>query len=183
MTGRKGTVEQRSAQKRLRRTVARLEDEILADIEVVYKKPIEEWDWEELSRGYPKDEDGAFPKRKPAWITPAITAEVQRRMRNLSEHELMTYAQQAIKTLAGLMTNEEYDDFGKPVVPASVKMQSATYILNHVIGTPKARVEVVEHNPLMEMMGAVLVNPDGNPSHIVVEGTIEEPDDDDGGGE
>ncbi|MGD9729504.1 MAG: hypothetical protein AB7V39_24440 [Nitrospiraceae bacterium] len=153
---------------------------MMADIELVYKKPLEEWDWEELSKGYPRDVDGAFPRRKPDWITPAIRAEAQRRMRNMSEHELMTYAQAAIATLAELMTEQGVDDFGKPLVPATVRADAAKYILNHVIGTPKARVEVSEHNPLIDLMAGVLVNPDGLPSHTIVEGEVVEDSDDNG---
>jgi hypothetical protein len=182
VASRRGTAEQRSAARRVRRNAARLEDEILADIEVVYRKPVEEWDWEELSRGCPRDDNGDFPTRKPGWITPAINAEAQRRMRTLSEHELMTFARSAISTLAELMTDDGMDDFGKPLVPATVRADCAKYILNHVIGTPKARVEVNESNPLVDLMASVLVNPDGLPSHqgMVIDGSLAD-DEDDGG--
>lgn len=171
---------EKAAARRLRRTTTRLEDEVLADIEVAYRKPVAEWDWEELSRGHPRDEDGSFPRRKPKWITPAIHAEVQRRMRALSEHELMTYATQAIQTLAELMGESGVDDFGKAIVPATVRADCAKYILNHVIGTPKARVELNESNPLVDLLAGVLVNPDGNPSHAIIEGEVVEDNEDEG---
>jgi hypothetical protein len=164
--------------KELRKTAAKLEENMRERIDQMYEKPVDEWDWEELSKGQPRLEDGSFPKGRPKWITPAIQAEVQRRMRALSEQELMTHARQAIITLSDLMTDNDYDDFGKPVVPASVKLQSAQYILNHVIGTPKARVEMSQSNPLVELMGGILVNPDGEPSHQIIEGEVVE---DDGG--
>lgn len=171
----------RAVRRRLRENVNRLEEEITKDIETLYQKPIDEWDWEELSRGRPRGADGKFQGDKPKWITPAVQAEARRRMRTLTEDELMTHAMDAIKVLKELMTDQGIDDFGKPTTPGSVKLQAAQYILNHVIGTPKARVEVNDGaNPLAELMGGVLVNPDGQPSHIVIEGEVVE-DDDDGG--
>lgn len=171
----------RAARRRLRENVDRLEEEIGKDIAVVYQKPIEEWDWEELSKGRPRDKSGGFSGRRPTWITPAVSAEAKRRMRQLTEEQLMAHAEEAIDVLRDLMTDNNEDDFGKPHVPASVKLDAAKYILNHVIGTPKARVEVQETNPLRDLMADVLVNPDGEPSHIIIEGEVVEDDDEDGG--
>ena len=175
----------RAARRRLRENSARLEKDIYADIAVVYRKPVDEWDWEELSRGRPRGEDGTFKGEKPRWITPVIQAEARKRMRMLTEDELMTHASTAIDVLKDLMTDENYDDFGKPTTPAAVKLQAATYIINHIIGTPRARVEVDSHNPLVDLMGAILVNPDGEASHsIVIEGqVVGEEEELDGGGE
>lgn len=174
----------RSARRRLRNDIEKLEDNIMTDIALAYQKPVEEWDWEELSRGRPRGADGKFYGNKPKWITPAITAEAQRRMRVMTEQELMTHGFEAIRVLKDIMGDLEVDDFGKPIVPASVKLDAAKYILNHVIGTPKARVEVESSNPLQDLMGQVLVNPDGNPSHMmVIEGSVVEDEADDDGGE
>lgn len=169
----------RAVRRRLRDNVDRLEQEIAKDIELVYQKPIDEWDWEELSHGRPRGANGKFQGDKPSWITPAIQAEARRRMRTLTEDQLMTHAFDAIDVLKELMSDTGVDDFGKPTTPASVKLQAAQYVLNHVIGTPKARVEVNDGtNPLAELMGGILVNPDGEPSHVVIEGTVVEDDDD-----
>jgi hypothetical protein len=173
----------RAVRRRLR-TGNRTEEEMLEDIETLYQKPVDEWDWEELSRGMPKGPDGKFGGSRPKWITPAIQSEARRRMRIVSEEQLMVHADAAIKTLSQLMADMDVDDVGKPIVPASVKMQAATYILNHTIGTPKARVEIETHSPLMEMMGGVLMNPDGKPSHhVIIEGEVveDEAEDSDGG--
>lgn len=168
----------RAARRRLRENTERLEDEIMSDIATVYEKPVEEWDWEELSHGRPRSERGYFDGRKPSWITPAITAEARRRMRTLTEDELMVHAGTAINVLKDIMTNSEQDDFGKPVVPASVRVDAAKYVLNHIIGTPKARVEVNETNPIRDMMADVLVNPDGEASHMVIDMPGDADDDD-----
>lgn len=178
----------KAVRRRLRQKSERLTNEILRDIEIVYQKPVAEWDWEELSKGRPREEDGTFGRGgKPGWITPAITAEVQRRMREMTEQELMTHAFDAIRSLKDLLGNEEVDEMGKPIVSASVKLQAATYIINQTIGSPKAKVEFSgQTDPLANFMADVLVNPDGTPSHnMVIEGSVieNEEDDDDMGGE
>lgn len=151
------------------------------DIELVFEKPIDQWDWEELSHGRPRNKNGTFQGNKPKWITPAITAEAKRRMRTLTEDELMTHARDAITVLVGMMTNDEVDDFGKPHVPASVKAQCSQYIINQAIGTPTAKVEVTSASPLELLMADVLVNPDGQPSHQIIEGSVVEDETEDDG--
>lgn len=174
----------RAARRRLRSRAERLDEEVHKDIEIVYKKPIEDWDWEELSRGRPRGANGKFDGRKPSWITPAITAEARRRMRTFTEGELMVHASAAIDVLKEIMTDQTQDDFGKPVVPASVRVDAAKYVLNHVIGTPTARVEVSETNPIADLMADVLVNPDGEPSHMVIDMPADwDDDEEEGGGE
>lgn len=185
-TGDRTSQKLRAARTRLRKNAGRLNESVMKDIELIYKKPVEEWDWEELSHGRPRGKDNTFKGRPPSWITPAIQAEARKRMRVFTEDQLMVHAEDAIKVLSSLMKDTDTDEKGNYVVPASVKYQAATYILNHIIGTPKARVEVDTHNPLIELMGGILVNPDGEPSHRVIEGTIvvdeelEEDEDDDG---
>lgn len=173
----------RAARNRLRKNMDRLETAVMDDIVLVYQKPVEEWDWAELSRGRPRGEDGTFAGNKPKWITPVIQAEARKRMRMLTEDQLMVHAESAINVLKELMGDQGVDDFGKPTTPAAVKLQAAQYILNHIIGTPKARVEIDTYNPLVELMGGVLVNPDGEPSHQIIEGTIVAEDEEDEDGE
>lgn len=104
-------------------------------------------------------------------------------MRILTQQELMVHAQTAIETLVGLMTNQEVNDWGNAVVPAGVKMNCAQYVLNHVVGMPKQRVEMDTHNPLEELLGSILVNPDGQPSHgpMILDGELVDDEEDDGG--
>lgn len=174
------TAARTGARARIRRNT----EEILADLEIVYQKPVEEWDWEELSFGCPRDADGNFPGQKPKWITPIIAAEAKRRMREMTEDQLLRFGQDAIRLLMKLVKNDEVDEWGRPVVSASVKMQGLQYILNQVLGTPVAKVAVVSGSPLEAMLADVLVNPDGEASHdnrMVID--MEEGDDDMDGGE
>jgi hypothetical protein len=178
------TVAKRSAtatRARLRRNARRLEEEIYEDLADIYEKPVEEWDWEELSHGRPRGENGKFQGGKPEWITPAIQAEARRRMRTLTEDELMVHAQAAMGVLVELMGDSDVDDFGKPLVPASVRADCAKYIINQVIGTPTAKVEVAGASKFESLMADILVNPDGEASHMVIEAAqaVDEDDDED----
>lgn len=164
------------------RVVAKAQDDYVRELERFHKKPIGEWDWEELARGKPRDPrtGGFVGGSRPEWITPAVQAEARRRMKELTEEELMVSAETAIGVLNSLMRDTETDEFGKPIVAPSVKLDAAKYILNHVIGTPKARVKVEQTNPLIELMGGILVNPDNQPSHQVIDvEVVEESEDDD----
>ena len=180
----------RAARTRLRRAHERGErdtDQIKRDIAIAYGKPLEEWDWEELSRGRarpPGDhEPGKIRGRRPKILAEGqlINLEAQRRMRALAEHEILTLADEALRCLFELITNDEVNEWGAPLVPAGVKLQASQYIMNHVIGTPKQRHEVSGTNPLAELMGGVLVNPDGRASHEIVDGEVVE--DEEGGDE
>jgi hypothetical protein len=165
----------RAARTRLRRAHERGErdtDQIKKDIAIAYGKPLEEWDWEELSRGRARpagEQKGNIRGRKPKILAEGqlLNMEAQRRMRALSEHEILTMADEALRCLFDLMTDDEVNEFGSPMVPAGIKFQAAKYIMDHVIGTPKQRHEVSGTNPLAELMGGILVNPDGEPSHDV----------------
>jgi hypothetical protein len=70
-----------AARARLRRRKVTDTDGIKADIEVVYGKPIEEWDLEELTRGRPRNPDGTFAGAKPPAAIAGVTAtELQQRL-------------------------------------------------------------------------------------------------------
>lgn len=176
------------ARRRLRNAAASertVTPQMKRDVEIIYHKPIEEWDWEELSRGRVRNPNGGGFKNgnDNASLVPIITDEAKRRMRELTEHQIMTLGQQAITVLRDLMTNNEIDDWGKAVVSPAVKVQAATYVLNHIIGTPGHRQEETGKDKLLELMGGVLVNPDGRASHDneIIDGEIvedEEEDDD-----
>lgn len=178
----------REARKRIRKanieSPNKVTPEMIRDIEIIYNKPITEWDWEELSKGRVKGPDGKFaPGASNKAIMPIVTEEAKRRMRDLTEYQVLALGNQAVEMLKKLMENNEYDDWGKPVVPPSVKLQAATYALNHIIGTAAKREETGGQDKLLELMGGVLVNPDGRASHDneIIDGEIVEDEDEDGG--
>lgn len=128
------------------------------DIEMLYGRPVEEWDFEELQHGCPRKPNGKFPRHKPAWLTPIIMAEAQRRLRMMSQSELGLYAGLAIKTMADLMMQTKSHQ---------TRFAAAQYILNQIIGTPKAHVEVSGSIELRTLLAECIVNPDGVDAHPI----------------
>lgn len=156
------------------------------DIAILYKKPVEDWDMEELAKGRPRSKDGKFTGPRPTWITPIILKAAQDRLRSLTRQELSTYAGDAVRVMHQLMTNEDTDYDGKPLVPPSVRLSAATYMLDQLIGKPTTPVEVTGNVVLQTLMADVLVNDDnGTIAHPVIEGEVveDDTDDDEDGGE
>ena len=131
-----------------RRRAAEKADNLDADIAIVYEKPSTEWDDEEIARGRPRGADGTFRGRKPKWLTPALQAERQRRLRQLMADELGTFAGDALRGLHKVLMDDRRDDDGKPVVPASVRVDVGKYLVDQFLGKAKVSVDVHEDNPL-----------------------------------
>jgi len=147
------------------------------DVEMLYGRPVEEWDFEELQHGCPRKPNGNWPTKKPQWITPIIMAEAQRRLRMMSQAELGLYAGQAIRCLAELMEQTK---------SPQTRFSAAQYILNHIIGMPKAHVEHSGSVELRTLLAECIVNPDGVEAHplslidpAVIDAEVVESSDDD----
>lgn len=132
--------------------------EAKADVELLYKKPIEEWDFEELQRGKPRGANGKFSGGRPKWLTPVIMAEAQARLRTVTQEQLGMYAGSAIDVMNELMTSSR--------VPM-VRFQAAKYVLDQVIGLPTQRMEVKGEVEFHSMLADVIVNPDGEMDEVI----------------
>lgn len=148
-------------------------DVIRRDVEMI--KPLDDWDWEELQRGYPKSESGRFGPR-PIWADLfRADQEVQRRLKKMTAAELKSHVGSAVGVLVELMTNESIGLDGKPEVPASVRMKAAELVLDHTIGKPTASVEIESGDKLGELLASCLVNDDGEDAHpAIIPGQVEE---------
>lgn len=142
-------------------------DEMEKDIEILYNKPVAEWDWEELKRGYPRGTDGKFHTRARMLLSPVVMREAQARLRVQAAVELGGHVQEAIDTISELMAYSRVD---------MVRFKAAELLLNHVIGMPTARVEVDTTENMQSFLADVIVNPDGK-QHMVIEGSVMEEDD------
>jgi hypothetical protein len=160
----------------VRNRIRRRGHDIERDIAILYKKPIEEWDLEELARGKPRNKVGNFSGRPPEWITPAVIKESRRRLMDQTFGELAGYAEVALRVLEKLMKSEEVDANGRPLVDAKTKLAASTYVLDHIIGKPKAIVEIEEAKANQRLaLAAAIVLDDGKPQgHLVIEGDFEE---------
>lgn len=183
MTKSREEMDRHNARRRAKAKAAK--SDVSAEIELIYEKPIEEWDDEEITRGRPRGRDGTFRGKRPGWLTTNLQAERQRRLRQLMADELATFAADALRTIHSVMMDNETDDFGKPRVPASVQVDCGKYLVDQFIGKATATIDVHADNALTDMLADVIVNRDGNPSHLVIEGAVVEDDpsddeDDDG---
>ena len=144
---------------RARRKMARAERMSEQELEYLYGKPIDDWDLEELARGRPRGPDGTFRGPKPKWVSSAIHEEAMERYTAAVKSDMNATTVDALETLKHLIANEEVDDRGRPVVPSSVKLDAAKFLLEHVVGKPKQRIESDVSIKLQGILGQVMVNP------------------------
>lgn len=122
-------------------------------------KPVEEWDLEELARGRPRGADGKFSGPRPKWVTREIHERSMEQFQLMVRTEMGAQTVDALSTLQWLLAVDEVDNKGRPMVPPSVKLQAATFLLEHVVGKPKQRVETDISVKLQGLLGVVLANP------------------------
>lgn len=141
-------------------------------------KPVEEWSFEELARGRPRLPGGGWRRGKtPGWITTEILRESQRRVHERVLADVTVNALDAIKVIKKLMTSEDLDDKGRPIVDAGTKLKAATLIVEYVLGKPKAIGDVGAVDQARQMFAAAIVLDDGLPQgHLqpAIEGEIVE---------
>jgi len=128
------------------------------EFEALYK-PVEEWDLEELARGRPRDVDGGFKGRKPKWITREVHERAMEQFQMAIKTEMSASTITALDTLRYILENENEDERGKPLVPASVKYQASAFLLEHVVGKPKQHITQDISVKLQGILAGVMVNP------------------------
>lgn len=161
-----------------------VEAKITRDIGILYKKPIHEWDVEELARGRPRDAKGRFRGEPPPWLSPSIQIEAKRRLMADTFGDLVGMLEPAMKTILNLIESEEVDERGKPIVDSRTKLAAAQFIIENVLGKPKALIELSGEDTVKAAIASAIVMDDGeSQDHFVLEGeyeeTEEEDDDDD----
>jgi hypothetical protein len=104
-------------------------------------KPIEEWDEEELARGRPRAADGSFRGASPQWLTREMHEKAMERFKSIIGGRMRQEAVSAIGVVSNLLNSTETDDKGKPVVPPSVQLQAAQWLVEHIVGKPTQRTE------------------------------------------
>lgn len=164
---------------RLRRKGKKFEAELDLYQDEVYGKRIEEWDLEELSRGRPRDALGGFRGPAPKWITPLVVKEAKRRLLDHTLGSLAGHVELAVKTIGNLLASDEVDDFGRPVVDARTKLAAAQFVIENVIGKPKAILEIDGTDTVKQFLASALVLDDGTPAHPVIQGEVVEDDEED----
>lgn len=157
---------------RLRRRTEHFEEDAKLYMEVVAKKPIEDWDLEELARGRPRDKNGRFQGRSPSWITPIVMEEIRRRLLTDTLGMMASHLPAAIKMMGDLMANDEVDGNGRPMVDAKTKFAAASFVIEHFVGKPRAIIDLnasAEDKTKSALVKTFLL-PDGKPKHQVTGG-------------
>jgi hypothetical protein len=159
---------------RLRRKGAKFDEDLALYVEAGFK-PLAEWDLEELARGRPRNKNGKFNGTAPKWIAPEIAKEAKRRLLDHTFGKLAGHIDQAMVVIGNVLEDESVDMNGKPIVDAKTKLAAAQFIIEHVVGKPKAVVEV-GGDLVKQSMVRTFVLPDGQPKHFgtVIEGEYEE---------
>lgn len=150
---------------RARRTLKkgkRLDDETF---EAWAGKPIEDWDLEELARGRPKDKGGGFRGKPPTYMPRAVHERIAERFKMLIRDQMNQNATMALGVVGNLITNDDVDDKGKPIVPANVKLDASKWLIEHVIGKPVQPQTSDISVKLQGILGAVMVNPTLDQGH------------------
>jgi hypothetical protein len=169
----------RQVRNRLRRNEQKF-NYVERDIEVLYQKPISEWDVEELARGRPRNSAGTFTGRKPGWLTPIVAQEARRRLHDDAFSKLVGHLDLAFKVIKNLLESTELDDKGKPIVDARTKLAAAQFIVEHVIGKAKSTVEIEAVDTTRHAIAAAIILDDGMPQgHLVIDGEVAEDGDED----
>ena len=128
-------------------------------------KPIDEWDIEELARGRPRDARGGFRGKPPKYMPRAVHERIAERFKMLVRDQLNQNAVQALGVVSNLITSDDTDEKGKPLVPASVKLDASKWLVEHVIGKPVQPTQTDISVKLQSILGAVMVNPVLDDSH------------------
>jgi hypothetical protein len=127
-------------------------------------KPVDEWDNEELARGRPRNKNGNFTGRIPDWITPEMCVAARKRFKDEIIVRMTILTTPAVKVLKDILNNDDEDEHGRPVVSAQTKVDITKFLLEHLIGKPKQEITGDLSIQLQAMLGAAIVNPDGQPS-------------------
>lgn len=131
-----------------------------AEAEIIYKKPLENWDSEELARGRPRNKNGEFSGPKPEWVTMSMHEEAVDRFSRVIKTEMGVATIKAMDVMTEILSNDETDFRGRPLVAASTKLDAAKFMIEHLVGKPKQHIENDVSVKLQNILGSVIVNPD-----------------------
>jgi hypothetical protein len=129
------------------------------ELDFLYRKPIEQWDFEELAQGRPRDTNGRFSGPKPNWVDRAVHEQAMTMYIERVRTGMRGATVKAVDVLLHLLENNDEDDKGRPIVAASTKTDIAKFLLEHTVGKPTQRVENDVSIKLQGILAQVLVNP------------------------
>lgn len=156
----------RQIRKRIRRRAARSDILTAEEYKIMYK-PVEEWDMEELARGRPRNSRGTFTGPKPKWLSSSVHESAMDLFKQIVKSEMNKQTVGALQVFEEVMSSQDVDVRGRPVVPASTKLDAAKFLLEHVVGKPTQRIENDVSVKLQSILGVVMANPDNQGGYAV----------------
>ncbi len=144
---------------RARRKRARSQHLSTQELEYLYRKPVEEWDLEELAHGRPRNANGHFKGPKPDWISMTVHEEAMTKYTAAVKGSMRVTTVDALGLLQELINDKNVDEKGKPIVPPGTKLEAAKFLIEHVVGKPTQRIENDVSVKLQAILGHVMVNP------------------------
>lgn len=126
--------------------------------ELYDNRPITEWDDEELARGRPRARDGSFRGVAPQWVNRQVHEEAVNRFTGIAQGRLRAIVPEAIALVERLIREDGKDDKGRPLVPASVRLEAAKWAVEHLVGKPTQRVETDISVKLQGILANVIVS-------------------------
>jgi hypothetical protein len=122
-------------------------------------KPIEDWDIEELARGKPRNANGDFRGKTPAYVTREVHEQAMDLFKRQIRLEMNGKAVDALMVLSQILGNDEVDEKGRPLVAAGTKLDGAKFLIEHVIGKAVQPTTNDISVKLQGILGMALVNP------------------------
>jgi hypothetical protein len=174
---------QKRIRARQRRAVRRGESLPPEETALVWK-PVEEWDFEEVARGRPRAANGTFAGRPAHTMSREIHERAMERFKALVRTNMNVSTIDAVSVINQILTNEDTDDKGKPVVPAGTKLDAAKFLLEHVVGKAVQPTTSDISIKLQGILGMAMVNPvvdspgEYEAGHIGTRGELTTGDDD-----
>lgn len=144
---------------RARRKAKRMERMTDQEFEAIYKKPIEDWDLEELAHGRTRNSKGKFSGPTPKWINREVHERSMERFKSVIKSKMNGLTPGAVEAVDWILGNEDVDEKGKPIIPASTKLDAAKFLLEHTVGKPTQRIESDVSVRLQAILAQVMVNP------------------------
>jgi hypothetical protein len=125
-------------------------------------KPIEDWDMEELAKGRPRAIDGTFSGRPPQFVTRELHELAMDRFKGMVKAGMRHQTITALDVVTQILMSEEVDHRGKPIVPASTKLDAAKFLIEHQVGKAVQPIQADVSVKLQALLGVAMVNPDAN---------------------
>lgn len=129
------------------------------EMDYLYRKPMSEWDLEELAHGRPRNSKGTFSGPAPQWIDRTVHEEAMTKYTAAVKTSMRATTVDALGVITQILKNEDVDERGRPLVSASTKLDASKFLIEHIIGKPTQRIENDVSVKLQAILGQVMVNP------------------------